>query len=242
MSKSLIKRINETVISLFFPRRCPICDEPVKPFGALACEACAKKVRYVHGATCYKCGKPLSDNTTEYCEDCSRHGHLYTQGMALFEYKSVSDSIYRFKYKGRREYADWYGERIVTLLGNRIVELKPDVLVPVPVHKSKLKKRGYNQAALIAKVMSEYLKIPCADRLIEREKKTTPLKDLTPRERNNILRGAFKLKADVVKLDTIVIIDDIYTTGATIDAIADVFLQAGVKKIYFVALGIGKGV
>jgi len=236
-------KLGEIALSLVFPRRCPICDKPVKPFGRLACTECEEgKIGYVHGPVCYKCGKPLDDGAKEYCEDCISHHHLYERGLSLFEYKTVAESIYRFKYKGRREYSVWYGEQIEKYLGDKILDLKPDVLVPVPIHASKLRKRGYNQASLIAHEVSKRLGIPVKDDCVIREKKTTPLKDLTPLERNNILRGAFKIGTFDVKLRTIVIIDDIYTTGATIDAVARPLLSAGATRIYFVTLAIGSGI
>lgn len=229
-------------MSLIFPRRCPICDNAVAPFGELVCTNCLNKARIISGATCYKCGKPLNDDSEEYCLDCKKHRHKYKTGRALFEYKSIADSIYRYKYKGRREYARWYGQCMAQQFGEWLCAIKPDALVPVPIHKSKFRSRGYNQAELLARELSFYTGIPTQSGLVERAKKTKPLKDYTPEERNNILRGAFKLTVNDVKLDTIVIIDDIYTTGSTIDEIADIFAKHGVKNIYFLTLAIGKGI
>ncbi len=232
----------DNLVSLIFPRRCPVCDRPVKPYGEVICRDCAGKVKYVSGAVCYKCGKPLSDETAEYCEDCKRRRHIFKRGAALFEYRSVSDSIFRFKYSGRREYAAWYGQELADRMGHSLLALRPDALIPVPIHASKMRSRGYNQASLLAHELSGHLGIRVYDDLVCRRLKTAPLKDLTPEERNNILRGAFKLAHDDVKLKTIVIIDDIYTTGATIDAVASVFERVGVSNIYFVTLAIGKGI
>lgn len=235
-------KLKDALVSLIFPRRCPICDKPVKPYGALACAECEKKVMYVSEPACFKCGKPLRDATAEYCDDCKKHRHLYVRGLPLFDYRSVSDSIYRFKYQGRSEYAAWYGEKMYSRLGNRIKAIRPDALIPVPIHKSKLRQRGYNQAALLARELSERTGIPVREDVVVRAKKTDPLKDHTPAERNNILRGAFKLASDDVKLKTIIIVDDIYTTGATVDEIASVCMAAGAGNVYYTALSIGRGV
>ncbi len=242
MPVKISRKIKDDLLSLVYPRRCPICDEPVRPYGAMVCSDCSDKVRYVTGAVCCKCGKPLEDESSEYCGDCAKRKHVYDRGMALFEYRSVADSIYRFKYRGRREYAAWYGEMIALRLGRSIKGVHPDALIPVPVHVSKMRSRGYNQASLIAHEISEHLGIPVYDDLICRVVKTAPLKDMTPVERNNILRGSFKLARNDVELKTIMIVDDIYTTGATIDAVSGVFAQAGVRNIYYTALAIGKGV
>lgn len=236
-----MNKIYDTIVSIVFPRRCPICDRPVKPFGALACTECENKVRYVTGPTCFKCGKPIEDETKEFCGDCERTRHFYDRGYPLFEYRSVASSIYRFKYKGRQEYAAWYGEKIVEKMGRKILSLRPDALIPVPVHKSKMRTRGYNQAALIAGEISDRLGIPVLDNAVVRDKKTVPLKDYTPAERNNILRGAFKLASNDVKLNSIIIIDDIYTTGATIDGVSEVLKASGADRINFVTLAAGRG-
>lgn len=232
----------DNFVELLFPRRCPICDNAVKPYGTLICLECRSQIRYVKEPRCFKCGKPMDDNTKEYCGDCEKHKHIYKKGMALYEYKSVSDSIYRFKYKGRREYAEFYGEEMSRYMGAVFAKAGVQAFVPVPIHKSKMRKRGYNQAYLIARELSKRTGIPVVNDWVIRQKKTIPLKDLSPTERNNNLRGAFKLAPNGVKLETIVIIDDIYTTGATIDAVSAQLIAGGVKNIYFATLAIGRGV
>lgn len=236
-----VTKYTAPLINLLFPRRCPVCDEPVKPYGDLICSECKTKIKYVGDRYCYKCGKPLVNDDEEYCEDCKRVSHLYNRGISVFEYKTVSDAVYRFKYKNRREYADYFGLCMAGRLGKQIKAWNPDVLIPVPIHASKMKVRGYNQATLLANALSDAIGIPVWDTAVARVKKTPPLKDLTPVERNNILHGAFKLHSDVVKLKTIVLIDDIYTTGATIDEISRLFKTVGVSNVYCVTLAIGKG-
>ena len=232
----LIKILGELV----FPPRCPICDVPVPLGDKGICGACLKKIKYVENPRCLKCGKHVYEETVEYCEDCSRVVHFYREGRALYEYKEVSSAIYRFKYGGRQEYAKVFGEELAYYLGDYIHSLNPDALVPVPMYAGKERRRGYNQATLLAKALGEALQIPVCDKIIKRVKNTKPLKLLNPEERLNNLKKAFILTENGVKLSTIVIIDDIYTTGSTIDTIAKVFLESGVENIYFVTLAIGE--
>lgn len=229
------------LLDLFYPRRCPVCDKAVKPFGSFICEECVPKIKYVRAPYCQKCGKELKDTRAVFCHDCARREHVYDSGMALFAYKSVSDSIYRFKYRGRQEYAAYYGERMARVLGKRILSLRPDALVPVPIHREKKRQRGYNQAEVLARELGGLLHIPVETKLIKRVRKTKPMKDLSAQERQNNLKRAFKICKNDVKLNTIIIIDDIYTTGSTIDAIAQELRLAGIKHIYFAALAIGNG-
>ena len=113
---------------------------------------------------------------------------------------------------------------------------------PVPIHKKRLRRRGYNQATLFAAALGRELQIPVIDNLISRVENTKPMKMLSGRERQNNLKKAFKIGQNDVKLDTIIIIDDIYTTGSTIDALAREIKKAGVTNIYFIALAIGEGI
>ncbi len=225
---------------LIYPPRCPICDEVVSLKERGICLGCMKKVKYVGKPRCLKCGKSVSSEEAEYCEDCSRISHVYKQGRALYDYKEVATAIYRFKYAGRREYAKVFAEEIAFYLGDYIRSLKPDALVPVPMYSGKERQRGYNQARLLAKALGQELHIPVCDKILRRVKNTKPLKLLNPEERLNNLKKAFILVENGVKLNTIIIIDDIYTTGSTIDTISKVFMEQGVENIYFVTLAIGE--
>ena len=235
------KTLPGMLLDLLYPRRCPVCDRPVRPFGSLVCETCEQKFEYISAPYCMKCGKELGEEGDEYCGDCIRHSHVFDRGRALFVYKSMADSIYRFKYKGRQEYGDYYGACMGEYLGKWIRQCSPDGLVPVPVHESRRRLRGYNQAEVLAKKLGEVLDIPVYSDLIRRVRKTAPMKDLSVTDRQNNLKRAFKICRNDVKLSTIVIIDDIYTTGSTIDAMSYELRRAGAERIYFVTLAIGKG-
>lgn len=237
-----MKIVPETLLNLVYPRRCPVCDRAVKPFNRLVCEECKGEFQYVQEPFCMKCGKKLDREETEYCGDCMRHRHLYEAGRALYTYESLSDSIFRFKYAGRQEYAAYYAACMAQRLGDWISRCEADALVPVPIHRSKAHIRGYNQAEVLARELGRIMKIPVDADLIVRTRKTAPMKDLSVLERQNNLKRAFKICHNDVKLKTIIIIDDIYTTGSTIDAMSYELRRAGAGRIYFLALAVGKGV
>lgn len=236
----VLKKIIECAGKLLYPPRCPICDRVVVLWDCGICEQCMKKVKYVENPRCFKCGKHLEDWLAEYCEDCNTSTHFYLAGRALYEYKEVAPAIYRFKYGGRQEYGKVFGEELAFYLGDYIRSLKPDAFIPVPMYSGKERRRGYNQATLLAKALGACMEIPVYDKMIRRVKNTRPLKLLNPEERRNNLKKAFNLVENGVKLSTIVIIDDIYTTGSTIDTMAKEFLAHGVVNIYFVTLAIGE--
>ena len=227
-------------MDLLFPRRCPICDR-VQPVGEIVCPGCARGLRPVASPFCRKCGKALSDSTEEYCSDCRGQEHLFIEGRALWEYPDVRQSVYRFKYGGRKEYGEFYGRELARHLGNTMLSWKPDALVPVPLHRARKRMRGYNQAEMLARETGKRLGIPVESHLVARIKKTTPQKLLSPSMRQNNLKRAFKITKNVVKLNTIIIVDDIYTTGSTVDAMSAALQEAGIKHVYFITLAIGRG-
>ena len=227
-------------LEMIFPRRCAICDTTL-PWGKKEiCAVCKNKIQYSSGTSCLKCGKPVKEEE-EYCYDCKKKKHDFKQGAALFPYEYIRLSLYRFKYAGRIEFAEFYGRQMAYCFEEKRRQWKPDALVPVPLHKKKLKKRGYNQAELIARELSGYWKIPVINNLVVRTKNTRPMKGIVGTDRQNNLKKAFKLGLNDVKLNTIIIIDDIYTTGSTIDAVSQVCLEAGISNIYFLTVSIGHG-
>jgi len=229
------------VLQLVFPRRCPVCDEIVVPFGEKVCLNCLKKLKLLTPPWCLKCGKKLYEDG-ELCQDCRRKEHVFQRGRALYEYGAVANSIYRLKYGKRQEYAEFYGEEIAKYLGDFIRRVKPDGLVPVPLHRKRRNSRGYNQAELLARAVGRCMNIPVYDNLVRRVKNTAPLKQQNPTQRQNNLQKAFIIVQNDVKLDTIIIIDDIYTTGSTMDEIAGMLKQHGVCNIYCITLACGAGV
>lgn len=236
------KKCAKQITELLFPRRCPVCDNIVRMGQGLICRSCAGRLAAVKAPFCLKCGKPLAMEETEYCGDCRKKAHLYIRGRALYEYESAAGVIYRFKYSGRQEYADFLGGEMARELEPFIKQIAPDGLVPVPLSRKRFNRRGYNQAGLLAKVVGKKLEIPVYDKLVRRVRDTIPQKELNASARQNNLKKAFKIAGNDVKLSTIILVDDIYTTGSTIDAVTEVLLQSGVKKVYFIALAVGAGI
>ncbi|WP_197027088.1 ComF family protein [Butyrivibrio sp. MC2021] len=158
----------------------------------------------------------------------------------MFEYRSIASSVYRFKYKGRQEYAHFYAKEASRLLGKKLKKLGIEAVIPVPMYEGKKNKRGYNQAEIFAREISRNLGIKEYENIIKRISNTRPMKELSARDRRNNLKKAFIIGQNDVKFKCILIIDDIYTTGSTIDEIAHEFRMAGCEKIYFLTLSIGQ--
>ena len=127
--------LTENLLQLLFPRRCPVCGQIVLPEGALICAGCVQKLHFIRQPSCKKCGTELISDREEYCPDCKRRHRSFESGVALIRYNDVAQkSMAAIKYKNRREYLDFYGAAMAARLGKKIMNMRPDVLVPVPVH------------------------------------------------------------------------------------------------------------
>ena len=229
---------------LIYPRRCPVCDRPVHPAGALICPACERTLQRVAPPVCLRCGRPIRDRDTGHlCPDCLRIPHVYDRGCAVFVYHSVSGGLFRFKYEGRREYGAFYGKCMADRLRTFCADPRAffDMLVPVPVSPGRLRQRGYNQALILAREVSIRTGIPVREDILYRISDTRPMKNMGPEERQNNLKKAFQCHGNDVELSSIMLIDDIYTTGATVDACARALYRQGARRVCFLTLAIGDG-
>lgn len=236
--KKMFQKLWETAVQLVFPRRCPVCDGIVVPWGEKICPACRKRLKPVAAPWCMQCGKKMA-GPGEYCRECGPGKRSFARGRILYEYEGAAMPIYRFKYGGRREYADFFGAEMAEYLGDFIRAAKPEGIVPIPLHPRRKAARGYNQSLLLAKRIGALTGIPVYADWLVRVKNTAPLKRLSPKERQNNLKKAFNITGNDVKLKIVMIVDDIYTTGATVDEAAKVLREAGVERIFFVALAGG---
>lgn len=235
----IVNRIIDGILNVFYPRHCPVCHEILKDQGRMICKRCEKELSPVKEPRCFKCGKPVGERE-EYCSDCCRTEHLYDQGRGIFIYDDkMRTSITRFKYYGCREYGDFYARAMCIYAGEEIRRWRPDLIVPVPVHRKKLKMRGFNQSAYLAEKISSFTGIPADMTLVTKPRSTKSQKKLTAHERQMNLREAFRVEKNV-KGCSILVVDDVYTTGSTIDAMAHVLREKGAQKIWFLTVCIGR--
>ncbi len=232
----------ENLLSILYPRRCPVCGKVVEGEGRLICPSCIGKFSPVSSPVCKKCGKEIYDETLEFCKDCGSRYHAFDHGMALYNYdETARRSISQIKYDNRREYIDFFAYAIALRYADTIRRLDVDGIVPVPIHPSRKRKRGFNQAEILAYELAEKLGLAVYPDMIVRDKKTIPQKDLTASERAKNLKDAFRPGVIPDGVRKILIVDDIYTTGATMDACAGALKDAGVEKVYFVVIAMTGG-
>ena len=147
------------ITELFFPRHCPICDRALGRDEEI-CEECKTVPRLVPPPHCAKCGKHVSEPGEIFCYDCLRTPRFFDGGFSLYEYASVHDSVSQFKNLGRPDYGEYYGRMIGRRLGEQLLALSPDALIPIPLSPAREKRRGYNQASILAEGISDVTTIP----------------------------------------------------------------------------------
>ena len=196
-----------------FPRRCPVCDDAVHPFGADVCADCARTI------------KPLKQIRAD-------GAHGFSAVFSVFPYREAAPGIYRFKYLGRREYAKWYARRFAECFRGPLQEIRIDALIPVPLHKDRQRLRGYNQAEAFARALSGYLKTPVINDLVVRVRDTHPQKNIDYHERRNNLKNAFIMRRNDVKYKSVALVDDIFTTGSTAGEITRLLRKNGIPEVY----------
>ena len=167
---------------------------------------------------------------------------MYDRGLGIYMYdETMKRAISELKYKGRREYGEVFGELIFDKARSELMYWKPDCLIPIPLHPIRERERGYNQARIISEAISKSSGIPTRTDILIRTMDTDRMKELSAKDRTNNMIRAFAAAGDCRGMRSVVLIDDIYTTGATIDAASAVLRSAGIDEIYFLAVCIGGG-
>lgn len=235
-----IRTYTEKLVGILYPRRCPLCGEILRGSQELICRECRPFAVPIQEPKCRCCGRKLEDECREYCTDCQSVTHHFAGNLAVFEHRGkIKEAIYRFKFHNIREYASFFGEAMAEYGEKFVADFDPQVLIPVPVHWKKRRARGYNQAELLARELGRRLDIPVDRVLVRRVKNTRPQKALSKKERRENIKSAFELKTGVDVPERVLLVDDIYTTGSTLEEIAVLLKGAGVKEIWCFTLSIG---
>lgn len=229
-------------LDIIYPPKCIVCEEilpmPID-LGIFFCsDSCANALVLIDGITCTICGAP-AEQDKEPCRECKNRENIFTKNIATFVYEDmVLDIIQKFKYAKKT----YVARGLSLLMFKRLQNLdfgQVDYIVPIPIHKNRLKKRGFNQAALLAKNIADYSKRPVASQLLRRIKDTKPLSNFSPTGRQNTLKGAFAINKKYNVADkTILLVDDIFTTGATFNECSQVLYENGAKEVICTTLSV----
>ncbi len=224
------------LIDFFFPPRCPLCGdthEEIEP--ELFCPSCLGGIKRISHPLCPRCGKGFVTEAGEdhLCSDCLLgKGHFrIARSFALYE-GLMAEGISRFKYRGTSRLAKPLGSLLANFADPDFSFHRYDLIIPVPLHSSRLRQRGYNQSLLLAREVGRKFSIPLDFTSLRRIRPTPPQTQLSENERQKNIRGAFAVQDPEILLEkSILLIDDVFTTGATVEECSKVLLGAGAKQV-----------
>lgn len=222
-------------ISLFYPANCELCGEPIASDEYL-CGGCGEKSPKIAAPFCAKCSEPFPGAITQEftCANCAHRTLDFDAAVSAYRSRGVVRVVMlRFKYGGDLHLRHPIGQWLLEAMDDsRLYHRTFDIIVPVPLHPTRQRERGFNQAELLAKILSVNRRLPVLSAL-ERIRYTTTQTAFDRAERMENLRGAFRLRKNIVVRDSrVLLVDDILTTGSTLSECARVLREAGAQSVY----------
>ena len=223
---------DQVYICLKNVQSCLLCDEPAEAEMPI-CVACEAEMPWL-GEHCQTCALPLPKAGLT-CDGCLLEPPAYEQVAVPWRYDFPVDSlITRFKHNAKWPFGHLLADVLSQYLQHRFDEdlPRPDALLPVPLAAKRLRQRGFNQAAMLARWLSRQLDLPCEENVVHRIQDTSAQQDLDAKARKRNLRNAFALTSDAnVKGRHLALVDDVLTTGATAQALARLLMNAGAARV-----------
>lgn len=236
-----------TVLDWIYPPRCRFCGKRL-PLQALQCFCgeCLHKIRLVAHPLCSLCGRPYLDISGEdhLCGPCIVRAPHFRLARAWacypreeLEGQPLRDVIQRFKYGRKVSLGKPLGELMAVGCALSFQGYSLDIVVPVPLHPKRLRWRGFNQALVLARVVGRRWRVPVDPFILARSRETPPQTQLSEEERRKNVRGAFSVNPrKTVKGKSALLVDDVYTSGATVNECSRVLRRAGARDVYVLTL------
>jgi len=237
-----IAEITTNLINLVYPLHCASCSKPLDPESASGvCDFCLAQIKPNPMPQCAICGRAI-DSGSETCDDCRTSKPCFSKASSVFLYEGViKELIHKFKYNGKVSLARTLSGLIVDFLRNNDTLLAGiDRIAFVPMESARLRSRGFNQSRMLAMDISKRYGMPVSDYL-DKKKQTRHQNELSRDDRLVNLNGAFRVKDKVDRLTdkNILILDDVMTTGATLNECAKALLSSGAKEVRCLTLARG---
>jgi competence protein ComFC len=232
-------------LGLLYPEVCQLCQAArATPAEGYVCGDCRAKARFIQAPLCERCGRPYEgDITTRFeCANCQEmEWHFQSARSAVVARDPVLEVIHRYKYQRALWFEPFLAELLIRAASPALAAQRPSMIVPVPLHPAKRREREFNQAERLAARLSAATQIPVNKRLLQRVVPTRTQTQLSRPERLDNVRNAFAMRqGQRLNGERIVLVDDVFTTGATTSACARVLVAAGAGEVcvWTVARGI----
>ena len=231
--------ISDVVVSVFFPSGCRICERLLTSASRVPlCAECLASFERVPNIICEVCGRPLpglaqKEGEQLLCPACQNRTYAFDRARSFAVYKdAVARAILLLKFEQIEPLGAWFAEQLAEVVRAERERLAGDVVVPVPLHRERERERGYNQATLLSKPLARKLQLPHQAVLLMRTRARPEKQVLTLEERWQSVRGAFATRPGI-QVDNlrVLLVDDVLTTGATLDACARALREAGAKSV-----------
>ena len=224
-----LNNLLKTSLNWLFPQNCAQCQAPNRLEDHPYCQDCYLELPFQHHS-CQQCGQRFAA-PTDYCGRCITNPPHFDACFCPFQYKgAVKAAIQDFKYYEKPETVKQLAQLFIKELESNGVE-HPELLIPTPLHTSRLRARGYNQSLLLTKQLSKQLDIPYNSKAIIKNKKTAPQARLKLKERQRNVKNCFQLST-FINAKNVAIIDDVVTTGSTANEIAKILKKNGVDYVH----------
>jgi len=214
------------VLDFIFPPLCLLCEAVEVVSEHLVCESCWRKVNPVEFPFCSRCRTPLTDKTT--CSECVDEHAIPVFALGTYT-DPLKEIVHRYKYHGYKKLAAELSREFLNRHRETLIKRKIDCLVSVPLHSHREKIRGFNQAAILADIIGNGLKLPVDKGSLEKIRKTRDQARLDPRRREANIKNAFRVYGNSLKGKKVIIVDDVTTTGSTIQEACRALAEAGAK-------------
>lgn len=236
-----MKEILTGINDLIFPPRCITCDVILEEHGPLPfCPRCTAGIHFIHSPLCTRCGTPFTVTAGEdhLCGEClvTRRPYAVARAVGLYE-ETLLTAIHLFKYRGRVGIGKVLGNLMADFAGG-IWDMKVfSVIMPVPLHRKRLRERGFNQAVILARQIARRFSLPIDFTTLRRAVFTEPQVGLGREDRSVNVRGAFAVrKPEQSAGKKILLVDDVYTTGSTLSECVRTLLTAGADSVAVLTL------
>lgn len=217
------------LLDFALPPRCPGCGVIISDLHAF-CPDCWSQVRFLGDSGCQTCGLPLEGTEIDQCGACLAQPPLIARTRAAVSYDDLTRRVaIRLKYGRKIALARTMARYMVPLILPN--EHEERIIVPVPLHRGRLWSRGFNQAAIVGREIARKTAIAHAPFALRRLKRTPPLRGLSRSQRRRTVQGAFGADASIVEGKSVILIDDVLTTGSTAESCARALQKAGAAKV-----------